>query len=82
MAFEEPRYLYGFHDPGGEHLMVEAGKPGWVLVTEEIGHDPSWPSGRDYSSLATQGLGVIVRLNNGYHPNGTIPEPQHYDDFA
>ncbi len=82
MAFVEPRYLYGFHDPGGEHLMVGAGKPGWVLVTEEIGHDPDWQSGWDYSNLPNQGLGVIVRLNNGYHPNGTVPEPAHYDDFA
>lgn len=81
-AVQEPRYLYGFHDPGGEHLMLEAGKPGWVLVTEEVGHDPNWPSGRDYGNLADNGLGVIVRLNNGYYPNGTIPEPQYYGDFA
>jgi hypothetical protein len=82
MAIQEPRYLYGFHDPGGEQLMLDAGKPGWVLITEEVGHDPNWPGGRNYANLSSRGLGVIVRLNNGYHPNGTIPEPQYYDDFA
>jgi len=25
---------------------------------------------------------MIARLNNGYHPNGTIPLPQYYADFA
>jgi hypothetical protein len=82
MAFHEPRYLYGFYDPGGEYLMVDAGKPGWVLVAEEIGHDPGWQSGWDYSNLPNQGLGTIVQLDNGRYPNGTIPEPEYYDDFA
>ncbi|MEA3344648.1 MAG: peptidoglycan recognition family protein [Chloroflexota bacterium] len=78
----ESRYLVGFHDPGGEAIMLEAGKPGWVLVTEAIGRDPGDQSGGDYSNLADQGLGVIVRLNNGYGSTGTIPLPQHYDAFA
>jgi len=82
MADQEPRYLFGFHDPGGESIMLQAGKPGWVLVTEELGHNPGNQSGRDYSNLANQGLGVIVRLNHGYGSAGTIPLPQHYDAFA
>ena len=82
MAGQEPRYLFGFHDLGGESIMLQAGKPGWVLVTEELGHDPGDQSTRDYSSLADQGLGVIVRLNNAYGSAGTIPLPQHYDAFA
>jgi len=75
-------YLYGFHDPGGEYLMLRAGKPGWVLVTEAIGHNPTHMSGRDYSRLTNIGLNVIVRLNNGYYPHGTIPGPERYDGFA
>jgi hypothetical protein len=75
-------YLFGIHDPGGEHLMLQAGKPGWVLFTEKIGHDPADQSSRDYTSWSDQGLGVIVRLNNGYEPEGTIPLSQYYDDFA
>jgi hypothetical protein len=31
---------------------------------------------------ATQGYGVIVRLNHGYEPNGTLPKREHYDAFA
>ena len=82
MADHEPRYLFGLHDPGGESIMLEAGKPGWVLITEGIGHNPDDQSGRDYSDLADKGLGVIVRLNNGYGSAGTIPLPQYYDAFA
>lgn len=78
----EPKYLFGFHDPGGEFLMAEAGKKGWVLITEEIGRDPNNHNGNDYSYLADQGFGVIVRLNHGYGRAGTIPKPEYYDDFA
>ena len=33
-------------------------------------------TGKDYSSLSRQGLGVIVCLNNGYFPQGTLPLEQ------
>jgi N-acetyl-anhydromuramyl-L-alanine amidase AmpD/prefoldin subunit 5 len=82
-------YLYGLHDPGGEHLMTQRGVPGWVLVTVAIGHNPNdYSSGDDlrfrgnYSPLSDQGLGVIVRLNNAYGPHGTLPYAQYYADFA
>ncbi|MHA1216269.1 MAG: hypothetical protein ACTSPX_02945 [Candidatus Thorarchaeota archaeon] len=78
----ESRYIYGFHDPGGEYLMLQVGKPGWVLITEAIGHNPTHTSGRDYRLFADAGFDVIVRLNNGYYPHGTIPLPAYYDDFA
>lgn len=74
--------LFGMHDRGGEHLMVNADVPGWVLVTEAIGKDPADHSGKDYSDLAAQGLKVIVRLNYGYGSTGTIPQPRYYQDFA
>jgi len=77
-----PKYIFGLHDPGGQHLMVEKNKQGWVLVTEELGADPHGPGGPDYSYLSDQGLGVIVRLNHGYHDKGTIPHSSRYDDFA
>ncbi len=77
-----PKYIFGLHDPGGQHLMVEKNKPGWVLVTEELGADPHGPGGPDYSHLSNQGLGVIVRLNHGYGNKGTIPHSSRYDDFA
>jgi hypothetical protein len=77
-----PKYIFGLHDPGGQHLMVEKNKQGWVLVTEELGADPHGPGGPDYRYLSNQGLGVIVRLNHGYGDKGTIPQSSRYDDFA
>ena len=73
------RYIYGLHDRGSESLID--GK-GWVVITEAIGHDPRDRSGGDYTAISDQGLGVIVRLNNGYGPLGTIPTPENYRKFA
>lgn len=79
----EPSYIFGIHDPGGEYLMAEKGKKGWVLITEELrNYDPATGRGGDYSGLYNEGFGVIVRLNWGYHPNGTIPYSYQYDIFA
>lgn len=78
----DSEYLYGFHDPGGEHIMLEQGIPGWVLITKAVGSDRSDRSGDDFSGFSNRGLGVMVRLNNGYGGVGTIPHPHHYDDFA
>ena len=78
----DSEYIYGFHDPGGEHIMLEKGIPGWVLVTEALGYEPNDQSGRNYRFLADKGLGVMVRLNAGYSGVGTIPFSRFYDDFA
>jgi N-acetyl-anhydromuramyl-L-alanine amidase AmpD len=75
-------YLYGFHDPGGEDIMLGRGVPGWVVVTTAIGHNPADQSGQDFSQLSNQKLGVIVRLNNGYSSAGTLPYEKDYDAFA
>jgi len=83
------KYIYGLHDPGGEHIMLGEGVPGWVLITVAIGHDPNDHSPGDdrafrgdYRRFSDQGLNVIVRLNNGYGGAGTIPYERYYDDFA
>ncbi len=81
-AHRDSPYLYGFHDPGGEQTMLDVGAPGWVLVTESIGHDPNDHSGADYRQFSERDLGVIVRLNNAYNPGGTIPYERDYADFA
>ena len=78
----ESDYIFGIHEPGGERHMLEAGRTGWIVFTEEIGHDPAVQSGRDYRSYSERGLGVIVRLNNGYYPSGTIPNSRDYANFA
>lgn len=75
-----PRFLYGLHEEGGEHLFAD--RKGWITFLAEIGHDPDNHSGRDYSQWTSQGYGVIVRVNNGYGTSGTIPLPEHYRDFA
>jgi hypothetical protein len=77
-----PPYIFGMHDRGGENLMLTRNKRGWVLVTESVGSDPNNTNGSDYTDLSTNGLGVIVRLNNGYGSTGTIPNSSQYDNFA
>lgn len=74
------KYLHGIHDVDGAELM--RGKPGWILITEAIGSNPHDHSGRDYSQWTRQGYSVLCRLNNGYHPAGTIPHSNDYDNFA
>ncbi len=75
-------YLYGIHDPGGEHLMAERGTPGWILFTEALGSDPNDQRGADYTRWSNAGFGIIARLNNGYEPGGTIPASSQYGQFA
>jgi hypothetical protein len=78
----ESRYIYGFHDPFDRGIFGQ--RRGWVLVTEGIGRDPQAAGGnRDlYADWSERGFGVIVRLNHGYREAGTLPEPQHYSNFA
>ena len=82
MAWNEPKYLFGFHEPGGEKVMIEKGKIGWLLFTESIGHDPNDKGGANYTAWANQGFGIVVRVNHGYGSSGTIPMPNEYDNFA
>ena len=56
--FDSP-YIFGIHEPGGEQYMLAAGRPGWILFSEVLGHDPADLSGGDYTSYAAQGLGGI-----------------------
>ena len=78
----DSEYLYGLHDPGGEHIMLGKGIPGWVLITRELGHDPNNHSGDSFSQYSNRNLGVMVRLNNGYGGAGTLPYQSKYGDFA
>jgi predicted flap endonuclease-1-like 5' DNA nuclease len=63
------------------------GKKGWIFFTQVCGKNAGsiQPNGdiRDFFwEWASQGYGVIVRLNHGYEPGGTLPESKHYDAFA
>lgn len=78
----DPAYIYAMHDPGGEQNMADMGTKGWIVFTVGIGHNPSDYSGTDYSSYTNAGYGVIVRLNNGYGSDGTLPYQSQYANFA
>ena len=86
-ANAESPFIYGIHDHDTnpqEYLdhIRNGGATGWVTATVAIGSNPNDYGGTDFSNLSDQGHTVIVRLNNGYCPNGTIPEPAKYADFA
>ncbi|MFQ5856071.1 MAG: LysM peptidoglycan-binding domain-containing protein [Anaerolineae bacterium] len=74
---DESPFLYGIHDPGGEHLMRQAGVTGWILYTTLVNEPP-----QDFAPLTDEGFGMLVRLNWGYNPNGTLPHDTLYQDFA
>ncbi len=96
--FGESAWIFGIHGAalsddlahGDEIRALYEGKSaqGWVLFTEQVGHVPDaiqpnetfrqrlW----DWAHHA--GYGVIIRLNHGYEPNGTLPSTVHYDGFA
>ncbi|GBD08577.1 hypothetical protein HRbin22_00817 [Candidatus Thermoflexus japonica] len=80
-----PVYLYGVHDPGPwRERFRAAGLTGWVVFEETIGADPEDASGRGsiYQAWAEAGFGVIVVLNHGRYPNGTLPPSDRYEAFA
>ncbi len=79
--FDTP-YIFGLHDPGGEQIMIDAGRPGWIAFTEAIGSDPTNTSGGNYTPWSERNLGIITRLNNGYEPEGTLPLSSQYPNFA
>jgi PKD repeat protein len=86
-ASAQSPYIYGVHDhdPSPQEYLnrIEAGgATGWVTATVAIGADPNDHGGGDFSFLANRGHTVVVRINYGYCPNGTIPEPARYDNFA
>lgn len=79
MSYELSDYLPAIHDPGGAHLLTGRGT---IVFTEEIGANPDDRSGKSYQAYRAQGLAVVVRLNYGYEPKGTIPREELYGNFA
>lgn len=77
-----PEYIFGLHESGGEHHMVEAERCGWILELAAVGLDADGGRSADYRKLAEQKLGVVVRLDHGYAPLGTLPAPFQYQAFA
>ncbi|HID90091.1 MAG TPA: hypothetical protein EYP52_10365 [Anaerolineae bacterium] len=93
LPFGECAWIFGIHGArvseteDFRHLFRGSGKTGWVLFTEDIGHNPDALGPDEFRrrrlwDWARSGYGVIIRLNNGYEPNGTLPESRYYEDFA
>lgn len=78
----DSEYIFGIYEPGGEQYMLAANRPGWVLFSEAVGHDPEDRTGVDFTPTSDLGLGVICRINNGYEPQGTLPHSSQYEQFA
>ena len=90
-------HIFGIHavsivdDPGTKgpirSLFHGKDKQGWIFFTEQCGRtahtiNPNGDIRQFFWDWASQGWGVIVRLNHGYEPGGTLPESRYYDDFA
>ncbi len=63
------------------------GKKGWIFFTQVCGKNaaaiqPNNDIRAFFWEWASQGYGVIVRLNHGYEPGGTLPQAKDYDAFA
>lgn len=84
----ECAWIFGIHaadaaTPADFRFLFQGeNKTGWVLFTEAVGADPHHGRGHDFGSWSNGGYGVIVRLNNGYEPSGTLPVRSKYADFA
>lgn len=75
------KYIYGMHDePPAEGVFGP--NRGWLCLTRAIGCDPDNHDGEDFQRWTDDGYTVITRLNHGYAPDGTIPAPERYGDFA
>src|SRR5439155_4074704 len=87
LASESP-YLYGIHDHDPapteylSHITNGTGAGGWIIATVAVGANTNDFSGANFSAFANAGHTIICRINYGYYPNGTIPLPAKYDDFA
>lgn len=74
-------WLHGLHDVDGAELMED--RPGWIVVTLAIGHNPKDTSGANFYAWTSRGYKILARLNNAHNGvDGTIPAPEYYDDFA
>jgi len=88
LPYGECAWIFGIHAAGAttpadfRFLFQGKNKTGWVLFTEAIGADPRHGGGHDYTDWSHDGYGVIVRLNHGYEPAGTLPVRAKYADFA
>ena len=97
LPFGQAAWLFGMHaadlnsDTPETQQRIRAlfegqSRGGWVLFTEGIGVNPDFPLNPTHRQRlwdwSQAGYGVVVRLNHGYHPSGTLPTSDRYDAFA
>lgn len=70
----DPPYIYGIHDDGSSLMPSNKGWLVFTVIPDDIG--------RDYRPYTNNGYGVIVRLNYGYEPTGTLPRQTDVPAFA
>lgn len=87
-AQQEPG-LIGIHDHYTEPLpfldRIEAeGEIGWVTTSVAIGSNPADLGGENFNNVAgpPRNHRFVCRINNGYFPDGTLPVPAQYANFA
>ncbi len=73
-----PKTPYGIHDVDGSTFLQQNNCSGWLVQSVKVTSDAPV----DYTPYVNAGMRVIVRLNNGYDSEGTIPVPSGYDAFA
>src|SRR5437899_7161377 len=84
----ESPYLYGIHDHNPDpteylsHITNATGAGGWITATVAVGANTNDFSGANFTGLSNARHTIICRINYGYFPDGTIPVPAKYDDFA
>lgn len=64
----------GLHDEAGGHWLKQHSLRGWCLPAIGIGTNARQ---LDYRPLEDAGIRVIVRLNYGFEPAGTLPDPDN-----
>jgi predicted flap endonuclease-1-like 5' DNA nuclease len=97
LPFGQAAWIFGMHaadissdSPDTQRriraLFESQNKGGWVFFTEGIGVNPDFPLNPTHRQRlwdwSQAGYGVVVRLNHGYHPSGTLPTSDKYDAFA
>ena len=73
-------HIFALHDQGGEHLIRESGKTGWVVFAEKVGDDPNDHGGKNFNTQP--GISAICRLAFGWYGEGNIPDSSRYERFA
>jgi hypothetical protein len=83
-----PPSIFGMHDFGSwRDIFKSADKPGWVMFNQVVGRQAVETNNQAFADWAKDGYGILARLVNAPPDSngkgeGSIPQPDAYDDFA